>query len=156
MAHDGGSDSFWAFVAKVDWAANWNSPLSSFEQMMRSTWSVEEIKLFEQEYRALAKRIKATIDTAPGVDFGGGDDHTFMDLPGEVIGRGKQCYLEHADNVEKLSQFGQSESVHEGMAYLFQPFNEGAGPSLKLANAAARKTAPGCGGKGKGKGNNTS
>lgn len=79
-------------------------------------------------YRRLVKRVCATIDAAFAEDedcnFGGGDDHTYMDLPGELVGRGREVYLDHVGDAKKLAQFGDGGQVREGFPYIFHPFNE--------------------------------
>ena len=47
-------------------------------------------------------------------DFGGGDDHCYMDLPGELVGRGRDVFLDHVGNAVKLAEFGDGGQVMEG------------------------------------------
>mmetsp|Transcript_25502 Transcript_25502/g.66773 ORF Transcript_25502/g.66773 Transcript_25502/m.66773 type:complete len:159 (+) Transcript_25502:250-726(+) len=139
-----GCDAFWEFVAAVDWPSR--PSLEDVEKMMRTTYSANQIKHFDGEYHRLAKRVRATIEVALAQDeeihFGGGDDHTFMDLPGELVGRGRAVYLDHVNDARKLATFGEG-GVHEGFPYIFQPFDERLSGMRNAAAAAAAKPAPG-------------
>ena len=119
---DDGSNAFWTFVDEIHWE---NDPsLDGVEVLMRETWSKEEIKQFELEYSLLSGRICKTINERLDLSYGGGDDHTFMDLPGEIISRGKAVFLEYVEDAENLAEFGENEKIKEGFCYIFHPFDD--------------------------------
>ena len=42
-----------------------------------------------------------------------------MDLPAEVVGIGKDFFLEHVNNVDKLIKFGTEGDIQECFNYIF-------------------------------------
>jgi hypothetical protein len=127
-----GTDEFWAFVDDISWGTQGYSPDSeAIEAKMRSNYTAAQIAKFEDEGRRHMARVSSTvygsINKDEGVHFGGGDDFC-GDLTGEVVGRGKSFFLEHADSVTKLAEFGNSgpwpgSQVKESFAYIFHAFN---------------------------------
>lgn len=114
-----GSDNFWAFVDKVSWPAN---DSDTIREIMETNWSVDEIVGFEKEYSKLCGRISETTDKAltDGIRFYGGDDLIDMDLPGDVISRGKDFFKSVVDKPRALASL--SEGVQEGFCYIFHEF----------------------------------
>jgi len=141
-----GSDAFWAFVREVNWEQNWQD-LDAIERNLRQAgYRDEGVMQLQQEYSELKARIVSAIKIAPDVDFGGGDDYTYMDLPGEIIGRGREVFLEHVTDSTKLSNFGQNGAVNECFAYIFQAFDTDPQMSNIAAVLAAQppQLAPSC------------
>jgi len=120
---ENGCDEFWAFVDKIDWISRPSFP--SLKQLMRAEFSAEQIVHFNDEYDRLTRRVSETIENNLDLDYGGGDDHTFMDLPGEVVGRGKNFFESHVDDPASLSSFGDAGGIRECFAYIFHPFRDG-------------------------------
>ena len=125
-----GSDEFWAFVADINWPSLHDGMLSpvrygQIESKMQDNYTAEQIKGFCGECQHLTGRIVKTIQAglACGAHPGGGDDYSFSDLPSEIVGRGKDFFLEHVHNIPKLMHFGGNKSnVCENFSYIFQSF----------------------------------
>lgn len=114
-----GSDQFWKFVDEINWVSR---PLDKEIEEKKTLYSKEELKQFEDESRYLSGLISEIIysDKYINVCFGGGDDFCSMDLPAEVVGRGKDFFLEHLKDVNKLIKFGLEGDVQECFNYIFQ------------------------------------
>ena len=113
-----GSDKFWKFVDDI----NWVSRQSDKEVEETKSWySKEELQQFREESDYLSGLISQTIfsDEYKHVWFGGCDDFCMMDLPAEVVGRGKDFFLEHVNNVDKLIKFGTEGDIEECFDYIF-------------------------------------
>lgn len=114
-----GSEKFWKFVDEIDWVSR---PSYKEIEEKKALYSKEELKQFEDESDYLTGLIAEIIysDKNRNIWFGGYDDHCSMDLPGEVVGRGKKFFLEHFTDVKKLAKFGTEGSVQECFSYIFQ------------------------------------
>ena len=114
-----GSEEFWQFVDDMGWEKTGGDYGELRKLFMQENWTTSQLKEFEEEYCYHAGRIADTLEKHPDLYFGGGDDYTFMDLPGEIIGRGRECFLAHVDDAVKLSRFGQEEDIKECFSYIF-------------------------------------
>jgi len=113
-----GSDKFWKFVDDINWVSR---PSDKEVEETKSWYSKEELQQFREESDYLSGLISQTIfsDEYQHVWFGGCDDFCMMDLPAEVVGRGKDFFLEHVNNVDKLIKFGTEGDIEECFDYIF-------------------------------------
>jgi hypothetical protein len=113
-----GSDKFWKFVDDINWVSR---PSDKEVEETKSWYSKQELKQFREESDYLSGLISQTIysDEYQHVWFGGCDDFCMMDLPAEVVGRGKDFFLEHVNNVDKLIKFGTEGDIEECFDYIF-------------------------------------
>ena len=113
-----GSEQFWKFVDDINWISR---PSEQEIEEKKSWYSKEELEQFKDESDYLSGLISQTIysDEYQHVWFGGCDDFCIMDLPAEVVGRGKDFFLEHVNNVEKLIKFGTEGDIKECFNYIF-------------------------------------
>tara|TARA_Y100000389_G_scaffold55048_1_gene50943 strand:+ start:1560 stop:1952 length:393 start_codon:yes stop_codon:yes gene_type:complete len=113
-----GSDKFWKFVDDINWVSR---PSEKEIEETKSWYSKEELQQFKDESDYLSGLISETIysDKYQNVWFGGCDDFCMMDLPAEVVGRGKDFFLEHINNVDKLIKFGTEGDIEECFNYIF-------------------------------------
>ena len=114
-----GSEQFWKFVDDINWVSR---PSDEEIEEKKALYSKEELEQFKDESHYLSGLISQIIysDEYKNVWFGGRDDFCMMDLPGEVVGRGKDFFLEHVKNVNKLIQFGTEGDIQECFNYIFQ------------------------------------
>lgn len=83
-----GSDQFWKFVDDIDWASR--------PSEKKASYSKEELTQFENESRYLSGLVQEITYSEKYNDvwFGGRDDFCMMDLPAEVVGRGKDFFCQ--------------------------------------------------------------
>lgn len=114
-----GSDRFWKFVDDIHWVSR---PSDKEIEEKKALYSKEELKQFEDESDYLTGLVQEITYSEKYNDvwFGGRDDFCSMDLPAEVVGRGKDFFLEHFKDVKKLAKFGTEGHVQECFNYIFQ------------------------------------
>ena len=114
-----GSEQFWKFVDDINWVSR---PSDEEIEEKKALYSKEELEQFKDESHYLSGLISQIIysDEYKNVWFGGCDDFCMMDLPAEVVGRGKDFFLENVKNVNKLIKFGTEGDIQECFNYIFQ------------------------------------
>ncbi|GIQ80953.1 hypothetical protein KIPB_001836 [Kipferlia bialata] len=131
-------DAFWAFVAEVDWP-QWHKS-RDLCALVPAKYPRDKVKEFQGICADLCGELCDVInDNLDTLDFGGGDDHTFMDLPAECVGRGKDHYYRMLGSPRELAAFGDSGSVHECFSYIFhdpQPPIDSTVPSQAVSEKA--------------------
>jgi len=120
---------FWAFVRHVDWDGSGKKrSTASRLAHIKSRFNAKQMRQFIDEFGKLRAVYQKALFQCRGMDTGGGDDWTDIDLFDAIVVRGKTFFYNMIKTPRKIGPFGRkmmrTGAVREGFYVVFQDLED--------------------------------